>query len=718
MNDFIQSEIEPIRTSLRYKLAIVGVGIVMATLPVIYVAMMFCVGWLLVNWATFGLVIIKDHANWITGLIYATPIVALGVLLLFMIKPIFTRRPRRNPPVVLKGGEHPRLERLIKEICEVVRAPIPYRMYVTADVNAFASFHDGIFGVITNRLDLTIGLPLVDGLPVASFGGVIAHELGHFGQGVAMRFNYFIGAVNRWFVRVVYERDQWDNRIAGWCDSGDWRIVLLGRTSLWAIGATRLALSSLMKFGVLISSYLSRQMEFNADAHEVLIAGTDAFCHTMQRMKQLNYGVIPTNNLIRDLWYDRMLPTNYAEVVVRHADAVTIPDIGPPEPPEDSNRFRTHPTDEERIVAAKTLNAQGSISSDGSATNLFDHYQVVSASVSLAHYAEVLGRVVTVDDTVDVAFIDREFGGFSQMLTSLRNLLGWTPIMQDPLHLNAITVDHTVSPKELIREVEATKSSLSSGIEIAREAYDEFCKADDMLCLIAQADALRQASIPWPEELQTLLKPDGNTEARSVDVQLASRETKLKALQSRKALFERWLTMSLQSAAFLPESGSAGAVLREIENLLAVVSQFGEHCDAYDRLRRSYNQLRALGERFRESTRPQAAVATFNTFFRDITRELKRLHIELSKSSYPFEHRRGSLSMADYTFPSLSNLDGTLQETRFACEQFLNRYSLACLRIIGRLVSIAEDSAGRLHAMEQAATAPISPAAMRRTEEP
>jgi hypothetical protein len=64
-----------------------------------------------------------------------------------------------------------------------------------------------------NDLVLTIGMPLVAGMSLRQFAGVLAHEFGHFSQGAGMRLSFIIRSINLWFMRVVYERDDWDERL-------------------------------------------------------------------------------------------------------------------------------------------------------------------------------------------------------------------------------------------------------------------------------------------------------------------------------------------------------------------------------------------------------------------------------------------------------------------------------------------------------------------------
>ena len=94
-------------------------------------------------------------------------------------------------------------------VCSSVGAPTPSRIEVDCEVNASARLASGPL-TPSRDLVLTIGLPLVTGLDLKQFAGVLAHEFGHFSQGAGMRLSYLIRSINMWFARVVYERDEWD----------------------------------------------------------------------------------------------------------------------------------------------------------------------------------------------------------------------------------------------------------------------------------------------------------------------------------------------------------------------------------------------------------------------------------------------------------------------------------------------------------------------------
>src|SRR5205814_1193446 len=119
--------------------------------------------------------------------LYAGPIVAGVILVFFMIKPFFAPKARQAERFSLTHDDQPDLFAFIGRICQLVNAPPPSRVDVDCDINASASFRRGLASITSNDVVLTIGLPLVAGMTMREFAGVLAHEFGHFAQGVGMR---------------------------------------------------------------------------------------------------------------------------------------------------------------------------------------------------------------------------------------------------------------------------------------------------------------------------------------------------------------------------------------------------------------------------------------------------------------------------------------------------------------------------------------------------
>ena len=180
---------------------------------------------------------------------------------------------KRAKPVELNPAQHPRLYQFIAHLCDLLRVRVPGRIYLDRDLNASAGLRRGALSFFGNNLVLTVGLPLVAGLNTRQFAAVIAHELGHCTQALAMRLGYVIDGVNRWFSRVVYERDTWDEALAEWSDSvEDWRLSLIVACIHLAVWLSRKVLALLMLAGHAASCFLSRQMEYHVDACAMVVA--------------------------------------------------------------------------------------------------------------------------------------------------------------------------------------------------------------------------------------------------------------------------------------------------------------------------------------------------------------------------------------------------------------------------------------------------------------
>src|SRR5262249_20238258 len=153
-------------------------------------------------------------------LLYLGPIVVGGMVIAFLLKPLFARPAKGQECRALDPEKEPLLFAFVDGVCATVGAPRPVRIEVDCDVKAGARIGGGPFNVLHRDLVLTIGLPLAAGLTLRQFAGVLAHEFGHFSQGAGMRLSYLIRWINMWFARVVYERDSWDQALSEMVGSG------------------------------------------------------------------------------------------------------------------------------------------------------------------------------------------------------------------------------------------------------------------------------------------------------------------------------------------------------------------------------------------------------------------------------------------------------------------------------------------------------------------
>jgi len=377
--------------SLGYRLGLAVVSVMMIFLPAIY--LLLCAG------MAVGIYYYATNTTFLLGLkqvgiiAYFGPMIAGCVGLAFMIKPLFTRRKQVAAYLTMTRLEQPRLFQFIDEVCARVGAPKPVQVRIDNQVNASASFEHGWWGVITGRLVLTIGLPLTQGLTVGQFGGVLAHEFGHFTQAAAMRFSYAIRSTNDWFSRLIFERDSFDAKLLAWSKRGTYYTILIANIARGFVWLARKILWLLMRAGHAVSAYLMRQMEYDADHYQLEIAGPHHFRETFLLLQLLNAGTQMSTNHLNQLWKDKKLVDNlplltqrlYAtipEEAVRQARTAIEADRSAAE------WHATHPSHPERIARAAGREETGVLVGEGPAITLFADYRQISEKLTLIEYKE------------------------------------------------------------------------------------------------------------------------------------------------------------------------------------------------------------------------------------------------------------------------------------------------------------------------------------------
>lgn len=388
------------RPGIAYQLGILLVAVTMIILPLIYLAFIGLVGYGVYYHAVNNTGIMSSahgRAAAVALGVYLAPIVAGVIAIFFMFKPLLAPPGSAERSRSLTRQSEPLLFAFVDRLCEVVGAPTPSRIDVDCNVNASASFRRGLLSMFGNDLVLTIGLPLAGGLTLREFGGVLAHEFGHFTQGLGMRLSYVIRSIVHWFVRVVYQRDQWDEYLDAAIEELDIRVgwvllvgklcVLIGRGILWL----------LLHIGLAISGMLLRQMEFDADRCETLFAGSDAFASTARKLHLLN-NAAQFSHLQLGASLDRKeLVSDLPGLIayhVRHVDPEIWQKIDEEIAETRTGWFDSHPCDHDRIASAKKLDSTGIFQSDRSASELFANFRAQTEAATWDMYLGIFGPKV------------------------------------------------------------------------------------------------------------------------------------------------------------------------------------------------------------------------------------------------------------------------------------------------------------------------------------
>lgn len=393
-----QGSLETKEMSGGYKFALFWVALFMVLLPLVYVAMVvgFCLfeyfyfAW---TFEAFKAELDRNQGKGVFFLIvlYFSVPLGIGTLILILVKPLLFGWGGKDTRFEISREREPLLYEFVEHLCRYVGAPMPKRIFVDCDVNASAGFTYGLRGAIFggNDCDLTIGLPLVAGMNVSEFGGVLAHEFGHFTQSGARRMEYIINRVLFWFRHIYYYRDRMDGFLTAasgaghiftmsvaWCVRA---IVWAGRRFIWAI----------MMLGNLVSMFMSRQMEYDADSFQTRVIGNDGVGKVMKRLIMLS---IANSKTISDLNYmiqEERLADNYPLLIAANMKILD----------EDLDRMATkyiresktgfadtHPCESDRIAVAEAVPTPGVLHVDAPASLFFRNFLGLCREVSIHFY--------------------------------------------------------------------------------------------------------------------------------------------------------------------------------------------------------------------------------------------------------------------------------------------------------------------------------------------
>jgi len=389
INNAFSGSLPKIKLPAQYRLGIIAIGVVMVLLPLLYFGIIAAVGYGVYFHVTGDVAWIRSMGHKFGIIAYVTPVVVGIAVILFMIKPIFAQSGTGPKELVLDPRREPLVFYFVNKIADVVGAPRPKQVVVDCKVNASASFRKGLLSFFGSDLVLTIGMPLVAGFNTRQLAGVLAHEFGHFSQGTALRFHYLTFTINRWFEDAVYQRDNWDRKLEELSRHDEGWVSTISNVARGCIWGNRQMLKLFMWAAEAISSYMLRQMEFDADRYEARLAGSSQFENTTLRLQKLGIAEQISFKKLEAHWERKQLVEDLPSFIAHNADQL----------PEDLDHkllismkeqktqlYDTHPSDMERVKNALAQNAQPLFTLDRDARDLFKNYEVLAKQVTYFRY--------------------------------------------------------------------------------------------------------------------------------------------------------------------------------------------------------------------------------------------------------------------------------------------------------------------------------------------
>ena len=324
------------------------------------------------------------------ALTYVLPAVVGGVLIVFLLYPLWPRGQRPRPHV-LDPKKHARFYHLINQMTAAMDVPAPEFIEITPEMNAAAGPVHGIFSLAKGELRLVLGMSLVAGTSVQQLMGVLAHEFGHFSQRSSMIANIWVNTINGWLAECAYGQEEWQARFDHWRETYDFEVIQFSITAAEAmITLVRKLFARLCALNIRITHAMSRQMEFDADLYEARIIGSRNFRASTLALRKLGYADAEAQFCNRLALHQRdQLLRNLPAAVVEIAKGFTPEILRRVE--EDLHReqtryWDTHPADLERITNAEQAEDAGMLECPQPARILFDNFDALCETVTLSHY--------------------------------------------------------------------------------------------------------------------------------------------------------------------------------------------------------------------------------------------------------------------------------------------------------------------------------------------
>jgi Zn-dependent protease with chaperone function len=692
--------ITPVPVGIPYQLGLVVVAGAMLLLPLLYLALIVLLGWGVWWYAVHAVGILT--AGWGGGggaiiwrfVAYIAPLFGGTVGVLFMIKPILARPPTPPPPLVLAREAEPVLYAFVERLCGALGAPVPREVRVDMLVNASASFRRGVGSMLSSDLVLTLGLPLVAGLSVTQLAGVLAHEFGHFSQAAAMRFSYLIGSVNHWFARVVFERDRWDQKLddARRHDPSTQIQAVLAVVSFF-VWLSRRILWLLMYAGHAMSAYLSRQMEYNADRHQVQIVGSPGFREAYLRLQLLQYAMQEALGQVNTLLAEQRLPENVAALTRLFADRLdaqadvheqlTSVVFNAP-----TGRFDTHPSGGDRIRAAERLGVVPGMACPEPARVLFQDFDALAIRASAALYRAELGDHAAECVTVPMEAAAAEVSAAERSIHAVRRLLYGGAVLGEGVAPAREQVEAPATVDAGIDAVRAARQRAEALKEVAREAAVHADQAADRAARVADAVVYVRAGLRVPPELKVPSTGLAELREREQAAEQERKDTRTALAPVVAAIQER--VAAAASLALHPDvtdrSTAVHDALARYDVLATTLQSLIGHWADLRTLNICARQLVFMVSKGGD----QEKNAAFQEVGGEVIKRARRALVSLRdlEAPYPFEHGAGPVPLARYLVPDAPH--ATLEVVADA-RGALTRATILYQRCWAELATLVED---------------------------
>ncbi|MET3876012.1 M48 family metallopeptidase [Chitinophaga sp. OAE865] len=256
---------------------------------ILYVVLLFAAIALAVACIWGGIMLFRAYPAWSTGITGFSFIVLGGMVLFFLIKFLFNKRPPVSPyRTQIFPDHHPRLFDFITRLVKDTRISFPKKIFVVPDMNTAVFYHSSFLSLFWPAgKNLEIGLGLINSVNVSEFKMLLAHEFAHFSQR-SMKLGSYIYALNKMLYSMLYENDRWNEIELRW-SRGSSPLNFFAHITTGILNGMQYVLRKI--YAVINRQYLelSGEMEHYADTVAVGLTSTETAVSGLRRQEMGGY---------------------------------------------------------------------------------------------------------------------------------------------------------------------------------------------------------------------------------------------------------------------------------------------------------------------------------------------------------------------------------------------------------------------------------------------
>lgn len=256
---------------------------------ILYVVLLFAAVALAVACVSGGIMLFRTYPGWSTGIIGLSFILLGGMVLFFLIKFLFNKRPADNPyRTQIFPDHHPRLFDFITQLVKDTRISFPKKVFIVPDMHTAIFYHSSFLSLFWPAgKNLEIGLGLINSVNVSEFKMLLAYEFAHFSQR-SMKLGSYIYALNKMLYNMLYENDRWNEIEVRW-SSGSSLLSFFAHITTRILNGMQYVLRKI--YAIINRQYLelSREMEYHADTVAVGLTSTETAVSSLRRLEMGGY---------------------------------------------------------------------------------------------------------------------------------------------------------------------------------------------------------------------------------------------------------------------------------------------------------------------------------------------------------------------------------------------------------------------------------------------